>query len=150
MRDDEENAAPAPATDPNNPIALRQLLQEVMIRHRRSQVGIELPPRRAAIYAFHLPPAERALYDQTTAYTRHLLRELPAGQSRGALRMSLITLQKQLCSTPQAAIPALRKLAEQHPTDPLPAEALVLALGIQECQKITATRQLLAEFPANS
>jgi superfamily II DNA or RNA helicase len=146
---DEDNrprARTRPLT-PTNPIALRQLLQEVMIRNRRSHVGIELPPRRAAIYAFHLPPEERELYDKTTMYIRHLLRELPAGQSRGALRMSLITLQKQLCSTPQAAIPALRRLVGQHPTDPLPAEALVLALGIQECQKIAATRQLLAEFP---
>ncbi len=151
MHDDDD---PAPVSShritPLNPGALRRLLSEVMIRNRRSHVDVQLPARRAAIYAFNLTPPERELYDKTTAYIRQKLRQQranPDGRSTGPLRMALMSLQKQLCSSPQAAARTLRKLVDRQPDEPQLAEALVLAWGIQQGRKITAVLEILQEYP---
>lgn len=131
---------------PDNPAALRQLLREVMVRNRRSSVGVKFPPRRAAIYAFDLTPPERQLYDTMTIYIRQELRQ-STDLSRGALQMSLMSLQKQLCSSPAAAARSLQSLVDRRPDDPRLAEALVLAWGIRQSRKLVATLDLLAQYP---
>ncbi|MCG3211409.1 MAG: RNA polymerase-associated protein RapA [Anaerolineae bacterium] len=139
-------AGPPPRqTNLQNTAALRQLLREVMIRNRRSRVSVRFPPRRAAVYALNLTPPERRLYNTATDYIR---RQLHAADGRsGSQRMSLITLQKQLCSSPQAATRALQNLAGQQPDNAELAEILVLAWGIQQGRKIEAVLQLLADTP---
>lgn len=140
---------------PRNPAALRQLLREVMIRNRRSSVGVRFPPRQAAIYALDLTPPERGLYDTVTAYIREQLRRHQAQEasegrrmSTGALRMTLMSLQKQLCSTPQTVARALDKLVErQREADPHLVGALVLAWGIVQGRKVAAVLELLAQYP---
>ena len=137
-------------TTPDNPAALRRLLREVMVRNRRSNVGVKFPPRRAAIYAFDLTGPERRLYDDVTAYIRQELRQQsdePGRMSRGALQMSLMSLQKQLCSSPNAAARSLQNLVDRRPGNASLAEALVLAWGIRHSRKLTATLDLLAEYP---
>jgi SNF2 family DNA or RNA helicase len=144
-------AAPAalrPAITPNNPAALRQLLREVMVRNRRTSVGMKFSPRRAAIYAFDLTPPERQLYDSVTDYIRRQLREQAGDDvSPGALRMSLLSLQKQLGSSPAAAARSLRNMVDRQPDNSTLAEALVLAWDIRDSRKLTATLQLLADHP---
>jgi SNF2 family DNA or RNA helicase len=136
-------------TTPRNPAALRQLLREVMIRNRRSSVGVRMPPRRAAIYALNLTPAERELYDKVTAYIREQLRqqaETAPDQSSGPLRMSLISLQKQLCSSPQAVGRALQSLVDRQSNSAL-VEQLILAWGIGHGRKTAAVLELLEQYP---
>ena len=150
-RADDGGPAPPPQNGPGvqNPLALRRLLREVMIRNRRAGVGVRFPPRRAAIYAFNLTPPERDLYNQATAYIRAQLRQAQNTDPRayGALKMGLMALQKQLCSSPQAAARALRGLARRRPQDATLAHLLVLAWGIGQSRKFSAVLELLAQHP---
>jgi superfamily II DNA or RNA helicase len=133
---------------PRNPAALRHLLQEVMIRNRRSRVGVRFPPRQAAIYALDFSPPERELYDTVTAYIRRQLRQALEDNDKLAAtqKMILMTLQKELCSSPQAVARTLKKLVNRQASPEL-AEALVLAWGIQQGRKVEATLSLLAQYP---
>lgn len=152
----EGERSPAPGAEerprltPKNPAALRSLLREVMIRNRRSTVGVRFPPREAAVYHLNLSPPERQLYDGVTAYIREQLAaaqpdERPVG--RGALKLTLATLQRQLCSSPQAVAQSLAKLAARHPEDSRLAEYLSLARSIPEGRKIDAVRVILSQYP---
>jgi len=132
---------------PKNTGQLRQLLAEVMIRNRRSTVGITLPPRRAAVYHLELESAERRLYDGVTAYIREQLHE---ARSRKRLRLSLLTLQKELCSSAQAVARTLRKMSRdpEHAPDARRrlAEFHELAASIDGSRKAAAVAELLDRF----
>lgn len=140
---------PASRPEPRNPAALRQILREVMVRNRRSRVGVRFPPRRAAVYALNLTPDERRLYDGLTAYIREQLQGAKTqAEPVGPLKMSLMTLQKQLCSSPQAVSRSLKRLiAQQAKPDPRLVEYFTLSLNIYQGRKVEATLQLLDEFP---
>lgn len=90
------------ARQPKNATALRRLLGDVMIRNRRSSVDVTFPQRRAAIYHLSLSEAEWQLYTAVTDYIRRRFRD---PESDKHLRLTLITLQKELCSSPQAPGP---------------------------------------------
>jgi SNF2 family DNA or RNA helicase len=142
---------PKGRTTPRNPAALRGILREVMIRNRRSSVGVRFPPRKAAVYSLNLTPPERELYDGVTAYIRQQLQQRPTSEDghhklTGAQRMTLITLQKELCSSPQAVARTLKKLVDRQ-SDPQLVEYLVLAWGIMQARKVDATLDLLAQYP---
>ncbi len=130
-------------TVPRNPAALRGLLREMMIRNRRSRVGVNLPPRQAAIYALNLTPPERELYQNLTTYIRQ---QLAAQPKSSPLRMTLLTLQKELCSSPQAVARTLRQMIDRQP-DPRLTEYVALAWSISSGRKIEAALHLLAEYP---
>jgi SNF2 family DNA or RNA helicase len=133
---------------PRNAPALRRLLAEVMIRNRRSKVGVRLPPRRAAVYHLQLTPPERALYDGVTAYIRNELAGRPHARH---LRLTLMTLQKELCSSPQAVAATLEKMAANpRQTDEARLRLgsfLDLAHGIVRGRKTEAVLKLLDRFP---
>jgi superfamily II DNA or RNA helicase len=131
-------------TTPRNPQALRRLLQEVMIRHRRHNIGIQFPRRRAAVDHLNLAPPERELYDGVTAFIRTQLRQAEAGP--GSLKMTLLTLQKELCSSPQAAAQTLEKMLARQP-DPELARYLTLAQSIPYGRKVDAARLVLDQYP---
>jgi superfamily II DNA or RNA helicase len=128
---------------PRHPAALRGLLREMMIRHRRSRVGVNLPLRQAAIYNLNLTPPERELYDGVTAFIRQQFQTQPHS---GSLRMTLLTLQKQLCSSPQAVARTLRQMIGRQP-DPRLTEYVALAWSISTGRKIEATLSLLGQYP---
>ncbi len=139
-------------TTPRNPAALRELLREIMIRNRRSKVGVRFPPRKAAVYYLNLTPPERELYDGVTTYIREQLRlqtEQTGKHSRGALRMTLVTLQRQLCSSPQAVARSLENLINRQP-DPALSTYLTLAQSIKEGRKVLATKTILEQYPAKT
>lgn len=136
---------------PRNPYILRSLLREVMIRNRRTTVGIRFPPREAAVYHLNFSPPERELYDGVTAHIRKLLRQSEAEsasqrKSRGALHLTLMSLQKQLCSSPQAVARSLEKLATRYP-DPALDDYLALAKSIKRGRKVQAVLDILEQYP---
>ena len=138
---------------PRNVDTLRRLLREVMVRNRRSQVAIRFPPREAAIYHLTLTPAEQDLYLGVSHYIRRRLqpRAQPATdsstrRSQGARRLTMMTLQKELCSTPQAVTKTLTKLAQRQPDESL-TTLLTLAHQINRGRKVTAILEILAQFP---
>jgi len=93
--------------DPRKPVntpRLKQLLSECMVRNRRSQVAVKLPPRHARTYAAPLSPSERALYDRVAALSR-------GSHLRGSEAMRLLLLLQEACSSPEAVASTLRQLA---------------------------------------
>ena len=97
---------------PKNRGRLRELLADVMVRHARGQVGVQLPPRHARTIRLKLSAEERALYDDVSAFVRRCM----AGEGEGsklsmAHRFTLRTLQREIGSSPAAVSPTLQALA---------------------------------------
>ncbi len=134
---------------PKNRGQLRELLGDVMVRHTRSQVNINLPPRQANTVRLNLSDGEAEFYKAVSDCVRELLappnienrlqslREAPlrgptleqtdSVQSQETLRQAqdnalhsktirqtdrfaLLTLQRELGSSPKAAEATLRSL----------------------------------------
>ena len=136
------------ARQPKNATALRRLLSDVMIRNRRSSVDVTFPQRRAAIYHLSLSEAEWQLYTAVTDYIRRRFRD---PESDKHLRLTLITLQKELCSSPQALAKTMAKMADDRAySDPVRAELngfLALARSIPLPRKLIAVEEILQKFP---
>ncbi|MCY0907011.1 MAG: SNF2-related protein [Sulfobacillus thermotolerans] len=89
---------------PKNARALRKLLAEVMVRNQRQNVGLELPPREVTLWPIRLTDAERHLYDTMTQALKTEYRHRMQGNETV---LPLITLQRELCSSPHALMPTL-------------------------------------------
>ena len=111
---------------PRNVDELHSLLAEVMVRNRRSTVGLQFTRRWAKTESVPPSPAERDLYREATSFVRDRLRaadarkaegKKSAGTGLGLSRMALLTLQMALGSSPQAAAGTLRTIAEGSGVD---------------------------------
>jgi SNF2 family DNA or RNA helicase len=133
---------------PKNTASLRRLLNDVMIRNRRSKVDISFPKRRAAIYHLTLSEAEWALYADVTDYIR---RRFQDADSSKHLRLTLLTLQRELSSSPQAVAATLRKMVGDRAHGERAREELSQFLALAESipvgRKLTAVREILKKFP---
>jgi SNF2 family DNA or RNA helicase len=100
---------------PKNRGRLRELLADVMVRHARGQVGIQLPPRRAHTIRLKLSAEERALYDDVSAFVRRCMAG-EDGESKLSMahRFTLQTLQREIGSSPAAVRPTLLALADHE------------------------------------
>ena len=107
---------------PRNIDELHRLLAEVMVRNRRSTVGLQFTRRWAKTESVVLTPEEQHLYAGVTDFVRECLRrtdqpvstgETPPSRSSGLNRMVLIMLQMALGSSAAAASSMLSGLAEQ-------------------------------------
>ena len=96
---------------PKNRGRLRELLADVMVRHARGQVGVQLPPRRAHTVRLQLESDERTFYDDVSEFVRSSMRTTTLPTTH---RFTLHTLQREIGSSPAAARSTLMKLAE-HP-----------------------------------
>ncbi len=139
---------------PRNVDELHTLLGEVMVRNRRSTVGLQFTRRWARTERVVLTAEEQALYDDVTRFVRqHLERDCVSAPSpRGVLnRMALIALQMALGSSTPAAARTLQRLAE-HDTLPAPERASLVHLAeraqrLEGSSKVQRLQQLLGEFP---
>ncbi|MEI6737444.1 MAG: SNF2-related protein [Pseudomonadota bacterium] len=106
---------------PKNRGQLRELLGDVMVRHTRSQVNINLPPRQANTVRLNLSNEEAEFYKAVSDCVRDLLapsnqsslEENPVGKEsviRQTDRFALLTLQREIGSSPKAAEATLRSL----------------------------------------
>jgi SNF2 family DNA or RNA helicase len=112
---------------PRNVDELHELLAEVMIRNRRSTVGLQFTRRWARTESLALSPPEHSLYRDVTDFVRDHLRAAQAKPAEKAKdtgkakakegatlnRMALLSLQMAMGSSSQAAAGTLRKIAEQ-------------------------------------
>jgi SNF2 family DNA or RNA helicase len=133
---------------PKNTASLRRLLNDVMIRNRRSKVDISFPKRRAAIYHLTMSEAEWQLYADVTDYIRRRFKD---ADSNKHLRLTLLTLQRELSSSPQAVAATLRKMVSDrahgdNTRDEL-RHFLELAESIPIGRKLAAVREILQKFP---
>lgn len=132
---------------PKNAGSLRRLLNDVMIRNRRSKVNITFPQRRAAVYHLTLSEPEWQLYADVTDYIR---RRFQDATSEKHLRLTLMILQRELSSSPQAVASTLRKMVgDRGYGSDARAELqtfLALAESIPIGRKLTAVREILGRF----
>jgi SNF2 family DNA or RNA helicase len=122
---------------PKNRGQLRELLGDVMVRHSRSQVNLNLPPRQASTLRLQLTPQEAKLYQEVSNLVRSLLRPLAAasdsdnGEIEGGIRQTdrfaLLTLQREIGSSSPSAESTLRSLADRGIKETQRRTLLVLA-----------------------
>jgi SNF2 family DNA or RNA helicase len=128
---------------PKNRGQLRELLGDVMVRHTRSQVNINLPPRQANTVRLNLSEEEAEFYKAVSDCVRDLL--APSNQSapeenpvekesalRQTDRFALMTLQREIGSSPKAAEATLRSLGARITDEK--SRQLLLALAEQSTQ----------------
>jgi SNF2 family DNA or RNA helicase len=106
---------------PKNRGRLRELLADVMVRHARGQVGVQLPPRRAHTVQLQLEPDERALYDDVSNFVRRCIRATTSSETSegepddveavlpAVHRFTLRTLQREIGSSPAAVHSTLQR-----------------------------------------
>jgi SNF2 family DNA or RNA helicase len=151
---------------PKNRGRLRELLGDVMVRHTRSQVNLKLPARQANTIRLNLSPQEETFYQAVSNYVRSALAVGPGSKDKldpgeltasfetdfeeGAIRQvdrfALLTLQREIGSSPQSAEPTLRTLAARATTDKNRRRLLELAdqsAQIETWTKADALEKLL-------
>ncbi|OYD09876.1 DEAD/DEAH box helicase [Paludifilum halophilum] len=94
---------------PKNEAQLRKEVQQVMIRNKRSDGHISFTERKVQTIPITLSPPERELYEGITRFIRDQYRQ---GMGLKNL-LSLITLQKEVCSSRDAAFLTLFKLFQK-------------------------------------
>lgn len=96
---------------PKNSAKLREMLSEIMIRHRRADTLIKFPQRFVHTYSVDLNEDEAALYAELTDFIRRKYFTLPTHKNpRGINRLTLILLQKLMGSSTYALAKALDKM----------------------------------------
>jgi SNF2 family DNA or RNA helicase len=99
---------------PKNRGELKEALNEVMIRNKRSEGGVQFTKRNVQSIMLDLSEDERELYEAVTGFIKEqyeVLRE----QGRGNV-LQLISLQRQICSSPYAALVSLKGMKESEKT----------------------------------
>ena len=93
---------------------LKEALTDVMIRNRRDTCKVKFPRRRVGIY--HITPSavESRLYESVSGYVHGEYKNEVLRKSGMTTHMlSLITLQRELMSTPQAVCQTLIRIARR-------------------------------------
>jgi SNF2 family DNA or RNA helicase len=134
---------------PKNVDQLHSLLSEVMIRNRRSTVGLQFTRRYARTESVALTSSETALYGAVAAMVRE---QLNTEKRASAInRMTLITLQMALGSSSSAAGAMLENLLEKPILPTAQRQALIELSKQASLQDQSAKAQrllgLLEEFP---
>jgi SNF2 family DNA or RNA helicase len=134
---------------PRNVDELHALLSEVMVRNRRSTVGLQFTRRWARTERVALAAEERSLYDDAASFVRGHLR---TAKGTGAVsRMALIALQMALGSSSQAAAGTLQRIGETPALAAKDRDVLVDLAGRARKQLASAKAdrllRILREFP---
>ena len=115
-----------------NPDELRSLLGRVMIRNKRGP-QINLPPRKVATMPLIPSAAEQELYQKVTAFVKEEYRK---GERANVNPLTLITLQREVCSSSFAAATTLYNLAQKA--------------GEADAEKIVTLMELSGQLKENS
>ncbi len=140
---------------PRNVDELHNLLAEVMVRNRRSTVGLQFTRRWAKTELVSPSPVERELYRDVTAIVRARLRsakDKDKTKETGPLaRMAMLSLQMALGSSSPAAAGTLRKISENAKltaADRAQFSSLADRADAQgESTKVDRLLEIVTEFP---
>ncbi len=110
---------------PKNRGVLRELLSDVMVRHSRGQISLQLPPRRAHTIRLNLDSEERALYEEINALARRMMTD--SEEVSAAHRFGLRTLLREASSSAAATHSTLLSLAQVKNLSPYHPELRQLA-----------------------
>ncbi|MFP9192156.1 DEAD/DEAH box helicase [Natrialbaceae archaeon A-CW1-1] len=109
---------------------LQRRLSEVMIRNRREETDIDFTPRNVTTRSFKPSPAEQELYQAVTDYVRSAYRK-DQGQ-----KLVLMTLQKEVVSSPAALEGTVRRRLEDEDDPPVNVGQLETILDCIEAVEI--------------
>lgn len=99
---------------PKNREELKETLSEVMIRNKRSEGGVVFTKRTVESVLLDLSPEERELYDSVSDFIKEQYTKMRE-EGRGN-PLQLISLQRQICSSPYAALVSLKNMKESEKT----------------------------------
>ncbi|CAG7624458.1 RNA polymerase-associated protein RapA [Paenibacillus solanacearum] len=132
---------------PKNEEQLQQELSKVMIRNRRSDGNVNFTKRIVRNIPLQLSDEEQALYDGVTHFVKGRYEE--AGGDLGSV-LSLVTLQREVCSSRDAVFITLvnlfKKTAEDSPLRPKIWELVELIRGIKANTKAEKTMELVQDI----
>lgn len=129
-----------------DPEALRSRLSEVMIRNQRGDGGTYLPPRSVHVVPLSLNREEQALYDGVVEFLRETYEEQ---KNYRTSVLPLITLQREICSSPYAAMNTLLKMHKNARTAKKRqqiADLLAMAESIEHHTKADKVFELIDTF----
>ncbi|NBD26306.1 DEAD/DEAH box helicase [Paenibacillus glycinis] len=132
---------------PKNEDQLQEALQAVMIRNRRGDGGIHFTKRIVKNIRLKLSAEEQALYDAVTNFVRERFDE---NQGDWTSMLSLVTLQREVCSSRDAVFLTLVNMFKKTPEDS-PVRAKIWQLvevirGIQANTKAEKAMELVREM----
>ncbi|OZB96792.1 ATP-dependent helicase [Paenibacillus sp. XY044] len=126
---------------------LRDELAKVMIRNRRGEGPVEFTKRTVRNVSLQLSPEEQALYDGVTSFVKN---QYKASAGNLSSMLSLVTLQREVCSSRDAVFLTLVNLSKKIPDDsPLTAEVWELVNAIRNIKantKAEKTIELIKEM----
>nr|WP_309862459.1 SNF2-related protein [Desmospora profundinema] len=125
---------------------LREEVRRVMIRNKRSDGRIQFTNRQVKTVPIVLSPEERSLYEGVTSFVRQRWRE--GGGNIAKNPLSLITLQREVCSSRDAAFHTLFKLlhkgeATKEQLSPEVEVLINLLRAVKQQTKIDKTIELV-------
>jgi SNF2 family DNA or RNA helicase len=101
---------------PKNRVELKEALSEVMIRNKRSEGGVRFTQREVKSHLLELSPDEMGLYNEVTYFIKEQYDRIREEGRSNVLQ--LINLQRQICSSPYAALVSLKGMKESAKTPP--------------------------------
>ncbi|WP_082652068.1 DEAD/DEAH box helicase [Gorillibacterium timonense] len=129
---------------PKNEGLLQTELSKVMIRNRRSDGGVDFTKRLVRNIPLTLTSDEQALYDGVTRFVKERYDEMGR---QTASAFTLVTLQREVCSSRDAVFVTLvnlfKKLPEDSPMRPKVWELVELIRGIQSNSKAEKVMELV-------
>lgn len=132
---------------PKDPAALQSQLKHVMIRNRRRDGSTSLPNRTVTVVPLELTAPERALYDGVQTFLRAQYEQ--RREARTSM-LPLITLQREICSSPYAAMVTLEKMhrrVKQTPAATAIERLQRLAEQIETYTKVDKVIHMLKGIP---
>ncbi|QQE72923.1 DEAD/DEAH box helicase [Brevibacillus composti] len=125
---------------------LKGELEKVMIRNRRSDGGVHFTARHVQSIPIELSPEESALYEGVTRFVKE---QYQTG-SGGYNSLALITLQREVCSSREAAFLTLynmyQRAAEDSPVRPVIMDLVEMIKRIETHSKAAKTVELIKEI----
>lgn len=97
---------------PKNEDQLKDELSKVMIRNRRGEGPVQFTKRNVSNIHLELSPEEQALYDGVTSFVKE---QYQANGGNLSSMLSLVTLQREVCSSRDAVFVTLVNLSKDGP-----------------------------------
>ncbi|HHV94850.1 MAG TPA: DEAD/DEAH box helicase [Firmicutes bacterium] len=128
---------------PRDPEMLRSLLRQVMIRNRRGAATVQFTRRIVQSLTVELTPAEKELYRSVECFIRQ---QVQRSLTEKKTILPYITLLREVCSSPWAAVLTLKKLHDKAPLELRTQLARLLELAAQ-IENSAKVEQVLALLP---
>ncbi|MGN7355804.1 DEAD/DEAH box helicase [Paenibacillus sp. SAF-054] len=126
---------------PKNQDQLKDELAKVMIRNRRGEGPVHFTKRHVSNVSLQLSPEEQALYDGVTAFVKD---QYQASGGNLSSMLSLVTLQREVCSSRDAVFLTLVNLSKKIPDEsPLTAKVWELVTAIKAIKANTKAEKTI-------